>query len=318
MIIVRFTSGLGNQMFQYSLYSLLRERFPDTKVLADVTWFNSNQEHQGYELERIFGRPENENFVLKRASLSEILHVTGRIPCTIGGEKGEKWQEILRYPNRLIRLFAGNHFVGKTIEQSGFEDNQFIYEKINHIDPDSDWYITGYFIEEIYYRDRLPALRRAFTFDSDFGEKNAKIAEQIHNTESVSIHVRRGDYLSSQYADSFLSLGETYYKNAVSYFTGKLKEPVFFLFSDDPDYIKEAFSWLSPKVIVMGNSGEDSYRDLQLMSLCKHNIIANSTFSVWAGLLNANKNANIIYPAAYMREKDSEVKTIQGWIRMES
>lgn len=316
MIIVRFTSGLGNQMFQYSLYSLLRDRFPQTEVKADVTWFYANSEHQGYELKRIFGQSGNPEFRFEEASWLELLRVKGTIPCTVKGSGAKKAENLLYYPNRVLRLFSEKHFQKYRIDQTGFEDNRTVFEKIEAIDPKKNWYITGFFIEEVYYRERLERLRRELRFPDSSDAEFRDILSGIRSTESVSIHVRRGDYLSAQYRDSFLCLSQEYYKQAAAYIRSRVKNPSFYLFSDDTEYARQAFSWLSDCTFVEGNTGSGSYRDMQLMSECRHNITANSTFSVWGALLNGHEDAVIVYPKAYMKEKDSEIKSIPGWVRL--
>lgn len=318
LIIVKFTSGLGNQMFQYSLYSYLREQFPGVKVKADTTWFARSAEHQGYELERLFKRADNPDFVLERASHLEILRLCGRYPNVHTGFVGELWQNILKLPHALIRARSKRKYEEMRIEQSGFEDNETVYKKIRNIDPAKNWYISGFFIEEVYYRDRLDKLRSYFRFD-DFGDdKNREYAKQIKECNSVSIHVRRGDYLSKQYSGSFIALSMDYYRDAVKKVLSDMEDAKFFIFSDDKEFIETAFDFIDKdrRVIVAGNTGRDSFRDMQLMSMCKRNITANSTFSVWAGLLNANEGARVYYPKAYMHEKDSEIKTIPGWERV--
>lgn len=312
MIIVRFTSGLGNQMFQYNLYSSLRERFPEVPVKADLSWFPRFGEHQGYELERIFG--SNGFFSIEEATDSELIRCSGRIPNRLSGGIGEVWQFILRIPHRLIRTFDRHERV--RIDQTGFEDNAVIYKELESIDPAKDHYITGFFIEEVYYRDRLDHLKKVFRFDDALSESAKGYRDMIESGVSVSIHVRRGDYLDAKYSDSFRSLGQEYYRAAVAKARECFEDPTFYLFSDDPDYIEKAFGWLDKKVIVRGNSGKDSYRDMQLMSLCNGNITANSTFSLWAGLLNDHADKKVIYPSTYMKEKDFQVMTMPGWIRI--
>ena len=91
----------------------------------------------------------------------------------------------------------------------------------------------------------------------------------------------------------------------------------FFLFSDDREYAGEAFSWLDHKEIISHNRGGDSFRDMQLMSMCRHNIIANSTFSTWAGLLNQNPGRRVVYPDRYTRSGDRRTRDFEGWQAME-
>lgn len=318
MIVVRFTSGLGNQMFQYSLYTLLKEKYPETEVKADVTWFKRFSEHQGYEVRRIFERPDNPDFKIDEASTADIIRTSGRIPNCVKGKAGEVLQFILRIPHRVLKITHAEQIKNGRIEQTGFEDNAEIYKQIMAINPAKDYYITGFFIEEIYYKDRLDKLRRSLRFDEISNGKNAEYVKAIRSTDAVSIHVRRGDYLSAQYSSSFLSLPMDYYKNAVKKALEVWPNAHFFIFSDDKDYISEAFDWLPDdrRTVVDGNTGSSSFRDMQLMSMCRGNIIANSTFSVWAGLLNSNEGARVFYPALYMKEKDSEIKSIPGWIRL--
>lgn len=316
MIIVRFTSGLGNQMFQYNLYNYLYHKFPNVEVKADITWFDQFSEHQGFELERIFKREDNPDFVFKVASGMDIFKCSGQFHSSPGCKNPGLVNEILRYPNRLIRLFNLHKKNRVRIEQSGFEDNAVVYEQIDKINPSLNYYITGFFIEEIYYKNRIEKLGKFFDFGDDLSDNNLNYVNQIKNSQSVSIHVRRGDYLSDTYKDSFLSLPMEYYEKAVKLVKEKFDNPVFYIFSDDKDYMSKAFSWLDNKVFIEGNNGKNSFRDLQLMSECVVNITANSTFSTWAGLLNKNENKLVIYPAMYMRQKESEIKTIEGFVRI--
>ncbi len=309
MIILRFTSGLGNQMFQYSFYTFLKARYPGTPVKADLTWFSWHNEHQGWELQKLFERADNPAFTLETATPMEIFCCSGAFPQTA---------EWIRYPNRLFRFLAGRHFGEKRIEESGHNDAEELYRAVTSINTKKNRYITGFFLDERYYRDALPRLRTLFSFDPGaLGEKNRALAGQMAGTPSVSIHVRRGDYLSDTYKNDFVSLGKAYYKSAVERIRSSLDgEAVFYIFSDDKEFIRREFNWLPRKVIVEGNSGADSWKDMALMSFCKGNIIANSTFSIWGALLNHNENATVIYPKAYLKDQDSPVHTFPGWIRI--
>ena len=162
----------------------------------------------------------------------------------------------------------------------------------------------------------MDEIRRHFRFPEITDEENREIAERITSCNSVSIHVRRGDYLSSVYENMFVALGRDYYEKAVDHICGRVEDPEFFIFSDDPGFVRTEFSWLENKHIVTGNSGDDSYRDMQLMSLCKHNITANSTFSQWGALLNENEGHITVYPSAYLKGRDNEFKESDGWVRI--
>ena len=309
MIVVRFTGGLGNQMFQYALYRYLKRRYPQETVRADTSWYSWNTAHQGFELTKLFKRESNPAFELDEATTGDVFRVSGKLP---------QKNEAVRYINRLVRLFAGKSFEEKHIFEDGHEhSHEELRRKIDNIPKGRDAYITGYFLDEIYYRDNLEELRRCFTFDiSRLSDENQNLLNEIGSCASVSIHVRRGDYLSKTYSAAFKVLAQDYYQQAVEYLRERVNEPRFYIFSDDTEFAQAAFEYIDNKKVVTGNSGADSYIDMLLMSRCAHNITANSTFSEWAGLLNSSREAIIIYPREYLSDKDSEIKTLDGWIRI--
>ncbi len=293
MILQQFNSGLGNQMFQYSFFLYLKERYPYEQILADLSWFGWHQGyqgfHQGYELQKLF------RVNLPEAGFRDIVRVSGRVPQTFRGAY---------QLDRILRLFTDKHYAKYRLDEM---------EPDRKLEAGKNWYLTGYYISEKYYRNRLEELRKVFVFPE---MEPSGLKDRIRTGQSVSIHVRRGDYSDPVYGGKFKLLAMDYYRKAAGLIREKAGDAEFFIFSDDKDYISEAFDWLEPKTVVSGNSGEDSWKDMYLMSLCRHNIIANSTFSTWGALLNANKDAMIIYPAEYMNGEDSEIKTIPGWIRI--
>lgn len=315
MIIVRFTSGLGNQMYQYNLYRYLEEKYPNASVKADLTWFNANNDHHGFELKKIFENVPNTKFCLKEATLREIYSVSGQVPVFVKGPFARTVRFLLGPVNRKLREAHKPEKCGTTYDQL---EASIPFEVLDKLDINRNYYIGGFFVEEHYYKERIDRLKQELIFpEFDDGDvKNQEILGNIKASESVSIHVRRGDYLSSTYSDRFISLGREYYEEAVNYLKGKIKAPKFFIFSDDPEYINEAFSWLEERVIVDINRGDASYKDMQLMANCKHNIIANSTFSQWAAILNGNSGHITVYPQKYLSDEDSEIKTVEGWVRI--
>ena len=299
-------------MFQYNLYSYLRDKYPGIKVLADVRWFYTDDEHHGFELRRIFENTPGSDFRLEAAGIRDIYSVSGQIPTPVRGILARPSKFLLGPVNRRLRESGKRNRSGTVLDA--------LCEKINpetvlNPDPGRDYYIFGFFTEEIYYRDRLDKLKREFVFPPLTGE-NEELAREMDSLQSVSVHIRRGDYLSKTYADQFLCLERDYYESAVSIMRQHMDAPHFYMFSEDPGYVKEAFDWLEDKTIVDINTGNDSFRDMQLMSRCKGNIIANSTFSQWASILNVNPGHITVYPAKYMSDEDTEIRTLPGWIRV--
>jgi len=138
-------------------------------------------------------------------------------------------------------------------------------------------------------------------------EKNKTVQQQITSTNSVSIHVRRGDYLKPNFR---LAVGDIctidYYREAIDFIRQKIENPVFFVFSDDPDWVKENLP-LQGAVYVDWNKGKDSFRDMQLMSACKHQIIANSSFSWWGAWLNQSAEKLVVCPVKWFHNSPNEM-----------
>lgn len=322
MIVLRITSGLGNQMYQYAFYTLLKEKYKDTEVLCDTTWFHNNHEGRKYELEAIFSGVEGSLFEIKKASFLQIVKLSGKIPNIFDGKFGKFFNEFRRYPNRILKdtlLKKRKQYILEQVEGP-------LFDKVMNLNTSKDWYITGFFIEEKYYSNVLEKVREKFIFPKISESSNIEYAKQISECDSISIHVRRGDYLSDLYKDKFLTLGKEYYEKAINHVSelvinkckseGREPNIKYFIFSDDEEFVKKEFNWLNNKVIVSGNDGDLCYRDMQLMSLCKHNITANSTFSQWGALLNTNDGHITVYPKAYMVDSDNEKKEDPSWIRI--
>ncbi len=312
MIIVRFTSGLGNQMFQYNLYSFLKTRYPDTKVLADTRWFYTDDEHHGFELRRIFENVEGSAFSFGEASVSDIYKASGQIATPFRGPFARGVKILLGPVNRKLREAGKCEKAGITYDQL---TKKTPFDVFCNLDVSKNHYIFGYFTEEVYYRDRIDRLKKELKFPPLTGE-NAGIADKMKSENSVSIHVRRGDYLSKTYSGQFLLLGQEYYRPAVEKVREHIKDPKFYIFSEDADFVRQEFSWLEDMTVVDINRGNDSFRDMQLMTKCKANIIANSTFSQWASILNENSEHITVYPDKYMTDEDTQMRLLPGWIRV--
>lgn len=286
--------------------------YPAEKVKADVTWFYTDDEHHGFELRRIFENVAGSDFYLEDATTSEIYSASGQIPTPVKGLFARPLRYLLGPVNRKLREAGKCEKCGVTLDS--FKTG-ITREMIESLDVTRNCYIFGFFIEEEFYKDRICTLKKELVFPEMTGE-NAALAREMEEMESVSIHVRRGDYLSQTYSGRFLCLDRDYYVPAVEEIRKHFEDPRFYIFSEDADYVKEAFSWLDNKKIVDINSGNDSFRDMQLMTKCRANIIANSTFSQWASILNEHPEHITVYPARYMADEDTEVRQLPGWIRI--
>lgn len=164
-------------------------------------------------------------------------------------------------------------------------------------------YLVGYWQSEGYFEDSADLIRTQFTLKTPLSEKNLEVLLKIKSSRcSVSLHVRRGDYVSSaQIMNIHGTPGVEYYSRAIKHIRDLFPESEFFVFSDDLNWVKENITIPSATYVDV-NSGESGIFDLELMKNCHHNIIANSTFSWWAAWLNPNKDKLIIMPKLWMND----------------
>ncbi len=178
-------------------------------------------------------------------------------------------------------------------------------------------HITGYTQSYDNFEDYEDEIAKIFTFPPFQNPKNVALAQELAAQNSVSIHVRLGDYIRIKYPTLSHSY---YYTNAINYIKKHVKNPKFYIFTNDPKNLNKYLKLDIPHTVVTWNTGKNSFRDMQLMSLCKHNIIANSTFSWWAAFLNANPDKIVISPDVWLSWDKSWIKgmRVPGWIEMKS
>ncbi len=303
MIIVKIAGGLGNQMQQYAVYTKLRKMGKDVKL--DLSWFDpAVQENmlapREFELP-IFGgvtyeecTKDERDYFLKRSTFKKA---TGKIAKKLGIRAEE---------NPKV-----------------FTETQMYHPEIFEMD---DRYITGYFACQKYYDDVMGDIQDIFSFpehpDEMLHKRNMTLAERMESESSVSVHIRRGDYLDPP---NFAILGNIatteYYESAMNYFLIKDPNTHFYIFTSDHEYAREHFSDESRYTIVDWNNGRNSVQDLMLMSHCKGNICANSTFSFWGARLNKRPDKTIIRTYKMRNNQPVDPDTMhdywKGWILMD-
>jgi hypothetical protein len=177
----------------------------------------------------------------------------------------------------------------------------------------------GTWQSESFFENAKNEVRNAFIFNEDLlSAETRKLKTEITASNSVSIHVRRGDYLSAQYANGFAGICTLdYYQKAVETITEKRQNQVlkFFIFTDDAEWVQQNFN-IENAVYVTNNTGVDSWQDMYLMSCCKDNIIANSSFSWWGAWLNANPIKIVIAPERWWRSFEKDDVVPHEWIRI--
>ena len=278
MIIVYFTQQLGNQMFQYALGRYLETLGKDVKFWT------------GY-----YDKFPNHDFALPRL-----------FNLSIPEAREEDVQRVLMARRRITyrvtkRLFKWDRLLIHEMKNGPEAFNSRVF-KLNH------GILNGYWQSEQYFVPLADIIRKDFTFLQP-STRNKNLAEEISGHTSVSIHVRRGDY-----AGLYPLLGEEYYTLAMSYFVDQFKDVHFYVFSNDIPWCREHLK--SDKIsFVDWNTGFDSPYDMWLMTQCKHNIIANSTFSWWGAWLNNKKGKKVIAPKIWDFHNNINPDIYcQGWI----
>lgn len=266
MLIIRVMGGLGNQLFQYAFYELLLQK--GKEVCLDISHY-SEEEGKG-----------------DKRSLDLLLFdgISFRF-CTD--------REKYRY------LDEKNTFFAKVRRKFFYVYRHVIEEKSQYM-PElfelSEGYLEGYWNSERYSGQIERLLRQKLCFPAPVEEKTRALAEKLQERNSVSIHIRRGDYLTPRNAEIFGNIcTDEYYGKAVEIMRRKIENPVFYIFCEDSDYIREHIK-REEAVIVDWNKGRSSIYDMYLMSLCRGSICANSTFSIWAAKLNQRQDCIRIRP----------------------
>ncbi|TKC55812.1 alpha-1,2-fucosyltransferase [Pedobacter hiemivivus] len=278
MKIVKFLGGLGNQMFQYAFYRALSKRHKTVK--ADLSGYSNYPLHNGFELEKIF------NLDLKKASpfIIKLYDPTVRT-----------W-----YIRKLRKILL----LEKAYKA---EKDPFLFdeEKLKDKGPKLYW---GYWQNQKYFIDIEQELRANFQFKNEVSKTNENFLQQILRSNSISVHIRRGDYVGHESLGGLCDLA--YYREAITIMRAKIKTPSFFIFSDDMEWCRKNLPLPENTTLIEGNNGLNSYIDMQLMSNCKHNIIANSSFSWWAAWLNQNPDKIVIAPKKWINDdnyNDSDI-----------
>lgn len=292
MVISHLIGGLGNQMFQYAAARAFSIKL-GVQLRLDISSFANYQLHQGFELQRIFNCSSE---VASKENLHGIL----------GWQSFPVVKRVLLRPSMVT--FRCKQFV--------VEPHFHYWSGINNLAQDC--YLDGYWQSEKYFINVAGEIRKDFTFKLPMQSANAEVAGQIAQVNAVSLHVRRGDYASNSKNIAMHGLCSIeYYQAAIIRIAKQIKNPHFFVFSDDIAWVKNNLKIDFPHQYVDHNHGKESYNDMRLMSLCKHNIIANSSFSWWGAWLNPNAKKIVIAPKRWFaHEVDTSDLIPSSWVTL--
>lgn len=298
MKIVNIIGGLGNQMFQCAFAIALREKWKE-EVKVDTHHYNyifskyfhgNNFYHNGYEVDKIF-----KNLGLQKATVWDIIKVSYYVPNFV-------LSRIVRkiFPQRKTEC------VQTALDAFKYSDKPLTCSRYQ--------YFEGYWMCASYFTFCREHIQKAFTFPNFTTDENMYYATQLSKENSVTIHIRRGDYLGSSNVANICTLG--YYRKAIMEVKRIINNPVFFVFSNDQEWCMENLKdelGGSDVHFVTNNKGCQSYRDMQLMSLARCNILANSSFSWWGAFLNVRPNQIVFVPQKWMNDRDTDGMYLNNW-----
>ena len=293
MILTSLDGGLGNQMFQYAA-GLRLACARETKLKLDL----SPLEEAGCKTPRTYAlgvfqiRAEVADAADRRAFSTERSFL-GRLAQRFGGAAGR---------DRSSDAAIERHF--------HFDDEVASL-------PDGSW-LRGYWQSQRYFDDADADVRRDFAFAQPPAGHNAALLREIQGKNSVSVHVRRGDYVEDPTTNATHGVCDLdYYRRAIALLTEKTSEPEFFLFSDDPEWTRANLGFAQPATVVDHNGPDAGHEDLRLMSQCSHHIIANSSFSWWGAWLGTGSDRIVVAPKQWFRDDTRDTRDLipEGWAR---
>jgi hypothetical protein len=284
-IIVRIQGGLGNQLFQYASGAAVAAR-ARLQLKVDVQWYKAHTDRQ---------------FLLDKFNTD----------IDIANEKE-------------VQMAKGAHdlFIDKALRKIKLRKEKFFFEKEFVFDPtvlkiNHAAYLKGYWQHFQYFEEFSDEIKRQFQL-KQLTDIARTVQMKIDNSNSIGIHLRRGDYITNSAFNKFHGvLDEHYYRTAIEVLMRKVPDASLYVFSDDINFAQQFFHSYKKVEVVTGNKDEE---DLILLSSCKHQIIANSTFSWWSAWLNKNPDKVVIAPQKWFADptRNAQTKSIipHSWLRI--
>lgn len=290
MIIIKLKGGFGNQLFQYATGRALAEERKEA-LLLDLSYLNQNP--KGAYTQRVF-------------ELNQIKYIAQ-----------------IADPAQ-IKKFSSRGFFSRVLNKTRIKSNFTFNETTSGYMPNihqlpANVLLDGYWQTEKYFNAIRATLLNEIRPSTEFTAKGKFYAENIKKLNSVSIHIRRGDYIHHKKANDYhVICNLDYYKKAVEILESSNSNLQYYIFSDDIEWCKSNFDFLKKVEFVVDENDKKSSQDLFLMSYCKHNIIANSSYSWWAAWLNTNREKIVVAPELWFKESNVQSPDLlpESWIKI--
>lgn len=294
MEIILLFNGLGNQMSQYAFFLAKKKVCPNSTCI----FYSSDANHNGYELERVFGIKLPGGF--KEQVLIELFYLL---------RKTTSFSRVMRGLLKILRIIR---IVSEDVKSYDFDEKM-----LKHGSALINYYWGGWHSYK-YIEFVENEIKDVFQFNQSLiSERNKKLAILMNKTNSISIHVRRGDYLKPGNEVWGSVVGKDFYYQAIAHIQSRIDLDAYevYFFSDDFEWVRNNFAFTNT-VFVDWNTGENSWQDMYLMSNCKININPNSTFSWWASWLNVVQEM-IMVPDRFIIHHKSKDFYPEFWTQIE-
>ena len=303
MIITKIQGGLGNQMFQYACGKNLALKH-NQELKLDISWYEGKRPKEdtprAYQLD---------TFSFATSTSSPIMLAT---------KEDMKRFSIISSSKILRKLLSISGQIGERISHIVMESNNMGSYNLDVYKPST--FLNGFWQNKKYFEDISDTIRDNFTsFREEMSENAKSMLTKINSLNSICVNYRRTDYVSSKAARGYHGImGEEYYSQAIKMMAEKVKDPHFFIFSDDIEWCLENVKIGFPTTFITREYSGKEYIDyFRLMIACKNYIIPNSTFAWWPAWLNKNPNKIVIAPKRWYVDMDGkEGVASTNWIQI--
>lgn len=290
MIYVNIRGNFGNQLFEYACARRLQEKYKQT-ICLNV--YNLKKYKKEYTF-NLMGYKLNDNVIVEEKKKIPIFANSNNI-----------FYRVFRklFPNffyEILKHFGIFIWLGNTYKE--FPDKEF-----------KNFYLDGYWQSEKYFEDIRDILLEEFVPKNNINESNVEIYKKIEETNSVCVSIRRGDYITNEtYRKKFFVCDDKYFDQAFSEIKKYVKQPSFFVCSDDIEWAKENVKIENAEVF-FETGKDDVFEKIRMMSKCKNYILSNSSFSWWAQYLSNNDNKTVIAPSIWYANGDKADIYQKNW-----
>lgn len=300
--------GLGSQMCKIAVGLVLELKY-GKKVYFDTRFYLDNpNHHNGLEISKVFPTLVFEEYIRRNLSISFKKSLLNQIPVL----------------NLVFKRIFNTIDSWSELEVVETFNKPLTSSKIKHycMQPKSIYFNSHWFHMGEILSSYEKELQDRFTFDET--ALNKKTLDLLHeidfdgNKEYVAVHVRRGDYFSTESNASFWEdiCSDGYYERAINRIVKTVNDPKFIVFSDDLNWVMKNISFPKSTKYIDWNRGDASWQDMLIMSKCNHNIIANSSFSMWGAILNRNNSKIVLCPKKWVKNQNLDKITFPSWIRL--